>query len=91
MIGIIITIIMLGLFTFSLIMAYYNDSNFWGVIAAVCFMSAFIIGVGIIPVSSNKERDIQYKQDILELKLLEQRIELYDLQIEQLKLNISNK
>lgn len=91
MIGIIIFITtMLTLFVFSLFMAAYNDSDFWAAIAAASF-AGFVVGVGITQVSSNKERDIQYKQDILELKLLEQRIELFDLQIEQLKLNINNK
>lgn len=90
MIGIIITIIFAILCILFIYMAEYEDSIACRIIS-VMFGICTIIGFVITTENPHKKQDIQYRQDILELKLLEQRIELFDLQIEQLKLNINQK
>lgn len=90
MIGAIIFLIMLFLCIFSMYMAGSEESIGWWIISAISFIGIFF-GMSIATPPDNTKQDMQYQKDILELKLLEQRIELFDLQIEQLKLNINQK
>lgn len=90
MIKIILTMISLVLCIVFVCMAEYKDSIPCAIIS-VAFGILTIIGFIIITEDYNKEQDIQYQKDVLDLKLIEQRIELLNLQIEKLKLNINQK